>query len=280
MLSQMARRIGCAGIPNGTDSHYTDRNERVQPVRETRSMAITADERRAILLRGDDNVAVAAQADPAGDRAALRIGPERRGPRADRGSGTRWPWPTSSRARPVRKYGQIIGFASQPIPAGRMGSRAQRPGRPVRARLRHRHRAGPAAARGRAADVPGLPAARRPRRHAELCRRHQHGELLGQHLAAGRRAVPRRRLEARLPERRRRLRHHPQGRLRDAVRGPGPPDARTGAGRVRQPSERRGVSCIVGLGCEVSYTAHFVEAQDLVTLGGTSVRQDGGRPRC
>ena len=70
----------------------------------------------------------------------------------------------------------------------------------------------------------GYPPARRPGRHAELRRRDQHGQLLGEHVAVHRRAVPRRRLEGRLPQRRRRLRDHPQGGVRPAVRGAGPPD--------------------------------------------------------
>ena len=48
--------------------------------------------------------------------------------------------------------------------------------------------------RDRAPDLPRLPPPRRPGRHAELRRRHQHGELLGEHLAVHRRPVPGRRL--------------------------------------------------------------------------------------
>ena len=50
---------------------------------------------------------------------------------------------------------------------------------------------------GRAPHLPGLPPPRRPGRHPQLRRRHQHGELLGEHLAVHRRPVPRRRLAAR-----------------------------------------------------------------------------------
>ena len=80
-------------------------------------MATAAEERRAVLLRGDDNVAVAARPIPKGFVARARRADASRSASRSRW-GTRSRWATSPRGEPVRKYGQIIGFASKPIPAG------------------------------------------------------------------------------------------------------------------------------------------------------------------
>ncbi len=82
-------------------------------------MATATEDRRAVLLRGDDNVAVAARPIPKGFAHG--------GGRADDWS-VREPiaaGATRSLAlvdiavgEPVRKYGQIIGFASKAIPGG------------------------------------------------------------------------------------------------------------------------------------------------------------------
>ena len=155
-------------------------------------MATAAEAERAILLRGDDNVAVAARPIPKGFVADGRR-PDGRGPRADR---------AGAQGRPGRHRGRGAGPEVRPDhrlrlaadPRRGVGPRPQRQGRPVRARLRLRHRAARRSADGRAADLPGLPPPRRAGRHAELRRGHQHGELLGEHVAVHRRAVPRRRL--------------------------------------------------------------------------------------
>ena len=79
-------------------------------------MATATDDRRAVILRGDDNVAVAARPIPKGfvihaaDRAV-----EVREPIA---LGHKVALVEIPLGEPVRKYGQVIGFASKPIPAG------------------------------------------------------------------------------------------------------------------------------------------------------------------
>ncbi len=240
-------------------------------------MATAAEEQRAILLRGDDNVAVAARPIPKGFVLdGRRPGRSRSASRSR--SGTRSRWPTSPPGEPVRKYGQIIGFASKAIPAGALGPRPQRQGRPVRARLRLRHRA-PAGRRRRSSRGPfqGYPPARRPGRHAELRRRHQHGQLLGEHVAVHRRAVPRRRLADATS---RTSTASSRSRTRGAApcRSAGPTTQtleRVLAGFANHPNVAAYV--LVGLGCEVSFAQHLVETQDLVTLGGGQGQRRQGR---
>ncbi len=79
-------------------------------------MATAVDDRRAVLLRGDDNVAVAARPIPAGFALSL-VGREvvAREPIA---LGHKIALVDVAVGEPVRKYGQIIGFASKPIAAG------------------------------------------------------------------------------------------------------------------------------------------------------------------
>ena len=91
---------------------------------------------------------------------------------------------------PVRKYGQIIGFASKAIPAGSLVHVHN-----LKADLFERDYAFATekptiACAGGAKDVSRIPPARRPGRHAELHRRDQHRELLGEHLALRRRPIP------------------------------------------------------------------------------------------
>jgi altronate hydrolase len=76
-------------------------------------MATAAEARRAVLLRGDDNVAVAALPIPAGF--VLPMGVEVREPiKLGHKVATR----DIAEGEPILKYGQIIGFASKPILAG------------------------------------------------------------------------------------------------------------------------------------------------------------------
>lgn len=79
-------------------------------------MATAAEERKAVLLRGDDNVAVAAQPIPKGF--ALNLGGLTVEVREPIGLGHKVALVDISPGEPVRKYGQIIGFASKAIPAG------------------------------------------------------------------------------------------------------------------------------------------------------------------
>ena len=177
----------------------------------------TATEPKAVFLRGDDNVAVAARPIPRGF--VLTVG--------DRTVEVREPIALGHKVAAGRHRRGRAGPEVRPDHRVRLAGRS-RPGawvhvHNVKADLFERDYAfaseRPAGPADRAAaDVPGLPPARRPGRHAQLRRGHQHGQLLGEHLAVHRRAVPRRRLAKRLPQRRRRLRDHPQGGLRHAVR--------------------------------------------------------------
>jgi altronate hydrolase len=80
------------------------------------NMATAAEERRAVLLRGDDNVAVAARPIPRGF--LLRLGERAVEVREPIALGHKVALNAIERGEPIRKYGQIIGFASKPIPAG------------------------------------------------------------------------------------------------------------------------------------------------------------------
>ena len=147
-----------------------------------------------------------------------------------------------ARGEPVRKYGEVIGFATADIPAG---SHVHVHNLSAEGFERHggtqRPHHDPARCRdhGRTADLRGLPARRRPGRDPQLRRDHQHRQLLGLHEPVHRERG--RRPAGGLPERGRRRRADPQGRLRDAVRRPRPRAARARAGGVRGAPEHRGV---------------------------------------
>ncbi len=79
-------------------------------------MATAAEARRAVLLKGDDNVAVAAQPIPKGF--ALEVGGRTVDVREPIALGHKVALEDVAVGAPVRKYGQIIGFASRAIPAG------------------------------------------------------------------------------------------------------------------------------------------------------------------
>ena len=102
-------------------------------------MATAAEEQRAVLLRGDDNVAVAARPIPKGF--VLEVGGRAgRGPRADRaGAQGRPDGDRAGRAGPQVRPDHRVRLAGDPRRG--VGPRPQRQGRPVRARLRLRHRA-------------------------------------------------------------------------------------------------------------------------------------------
>lgn len=79
-------------------------------------MAHPAGAARAVLLRDDDNVAVAARPIPAGSR--LDLGAAAVEVREPIALGHKVALAEIAPGEPVRKYGQVIGFASRPIPAG------------------------------------------------------------------------------------------------------------------------------------------------------------------
>ena len=84
-----------------------------------------------------------------------------------------------ARDSPVRRYNQIIGFATRRHRAGRPRARAQPRSAGVRARLRVRRSLFAHEVRRRARHVPGHRASRRPRGDAQLHRHPLDGELLG-----------------------------------------------------------------------------------------------------
>jgi altronate hydrolase len=81
-------------------------------------MATAAEELKAVLLRSDDNVAVAARPIPKGF--VLRLGPgvPEVTVREPIGLGHKVALADIAEGEAVRKYGQVIGFASKPIAAG------------------------------------------------------------------------------------------------------------------------------------------------------------------
>src|SRR5829696_6276274 len=79
-------------------------------------MATATEERRAVLLRGDDNVAVAARPIPKGF--VMTIGGRTVEVREPIALGHKVALTEIEPGTPVRKYGQIIGFAARAIAAG------------------------------------------------------------------------------------------------------------------------------------------------------------------
>jgi len=79
-------------------------------------MAHAAGAAQAVLLRDDDNVAVAARPIPAGSR--LQLGTADVEVREPIALGHKVALADVAPGEPVRKYGQVIGFASRAIPAG------------------------------------------------------------------------------------------------------------------------------------------------------------------
>src|SRR5262245_24487572 len=79
-------------------------------------MAIAVEGPKAVVLRDDDNVAVAARPIPRG--AKLELGGRTIEIREPIGLGHKVALTAIAAGEPVRKYGQIIGFASRPISPG------------------------------------------------------------------------------------------------------------------------------------------------------------------
>ena len=84
--------------------------------REVAVMAVAVEEPKAVVLRDDDNVAVAARPIPRGF--VLRVGERTVEVREPIGLGHKVALTAIAAGQPVRKYGQIIGFASKAIPPG------------------------------------------------------------------------------------------------------------------------------------------------------------------
>ena len=202
-------------------------------------MATAAPPTKAVLLRSDDNVAVAAQPIPRGF--ALNLGSLTVEAREPIGLGHKVALCGIAQGEPVRKYGQIIGFASRPIPAG-----AHVHTHNLKADLFERDYAF-------ATERPPVPVPDRQRTFQGFLRpdgrvgtRNYIAVISTVNCSASTsRYIADRfrdgRLAERFPQRRRRLRDHAQGRLRVAVRGPGPPDPRARAGRFRPPPQRGGL---------------------------------------
>jgi altronate hydrolase len=79
-------------------------------------MVAAAEAERAILLRSDDNVAVAARPIPRGSR--LSVGGRTVEVREPIALGHKVALTAIEPGAPIRKYGQVIGFATETIPAG------------------------------------------------------------------------------------------------------------------------------------------------------------------
>ena len=139
----------------------------------------------------------------------------------------------------VRRYAQIIGFATSPIAEGdhvhthnlEMGARRARPR--VRQGLR------PDGPGQQSRDVHGHSPCRRKRRDPELPRRHLDGELLGHRFEGDRRSLARSARPRELPQHRRRRRAHPRQRVRPGFRGSGTRSPPTHHRGVRDPPEHR-----------------------------------------
>lgn len=161
---------------------------------------------------------------------------------------------------PIRKYNQIIGFATVDIAPGdhvhvhnvemHDFARDYAFGADVAGRLR---------AGGGAGDLPGLQAGQREGRHAQLYRRAVQRELLGHGVALHRGGVREAGRARCLPQRGRRRRDHPFDRLRHGRQREGYANLqRTLWGYARNPNFA-GV-LLVGLGCEVNQIDFLLEA--------------------
>ena len=203
-------------------------------------MATAAEEQRAVVLRGDDNVAVAARPIPRGFVLDGRR-PGGRGPRADRARAQGRPGRHRRRASRSASTGRSSGSPRRRSPPGR-GSTSTTSRPTCSSATTPSPPSGPPCPTAEPRDLPRLPPARRPGRHPELRRRHQHRELLGEHLAVHRRPVPRRRLaEATSPTSTASSRSPTRGAAPIPFEGQDHKTARARAGRVRQPPERRRV---------------------------------------
>ena len=241
-------------------------------------MATAAEEQRAVLLRGDDNVAVAARPIPQGVRPRRSAAGRSRSASRSRW-GTRWRCADIAPGEPVRKYGQIIGFASQADPRRVVGPRPQRQGRPVRARLRLRHRAArrpaarPSRGRSRATSRPD----------GRVGTRNYIAVISTVNCSASTSQVHRRAVPATAPgEATSRTstassRSPTRGAAAMPFDGPDHQQLDRVAGRVRPAPNVGGLRPRRPRAARSARRQHLVEAQDLVTLG--AARRNGGARR-
>ncbi len=179
-------------------------------------MTAIADDPKAVVLRSDDTVAVAARPIPRGF--VLQLDGQTVEVREPIGLGHKVALADIAAGEPVRKYGQIIGFASKAIPAGSLRPRAQPESRPLRARLCVRDRNG----RGRRGRIGNGPFEVILRPDGRVGTRNYIAVVSTVNCSAStsRYVADRFRDGAwrqRFPQYRRRVRDHAQGRLRAAV---------------------------------------------------------------
>ena len=244
-------------------------------------MATAAEELKAVLLRGDDNVAVAARPIPRGFVLRLGHGVPEVEVREPIGLGHKVALLDMREGEPVRKYGQVIGFASKPIAAGSWVHVHN-----VKADLFERDYA-------YATEHPPVP---------PMTERHTFPGYLRPDGRVGTRnyvaVISTVNCSASTSR-------YIADRFRDVAWKNDYPNvdgvfAVTHKGGCAMPFEGRdhkalervlagfanhpnvAAYVLIGLGCEVSFTRHVVESQDLVVLGGARADRSGGgkvRPR-
>ncbi len=242
-------------------------------------MAFTAEGPRAVVLRGDDTVAVAARPLPRGFLLETRGNPiEIREPI---GLGHKVALADIAPGEAVRKYGQIIGFASKAIPAGSLVHVHN-----LKADLFERDYA--FATETPAAAAPGQPRTFRGylRPDGRVGTRNYVAVISTVNCSASTSRYVADRFRDNLW---RKDFPNVDGVFAITHKGgcglpfEGPDHKileRVLAGFANHPNVAAYV--IVGLGCEVSFAQHLVDAQDLVTLGaakGNGHRKAGPRPR-
>ncbi|HZW33390.1 MAG TPA: altronate dehydratase family protein [Isosphaeraceae bacterium] len=238
-------------------------------------MAVAVEEPKAVVLRNDDNVAVAARPIPRGF--VLNLGGREIPVREPIALGHKVALADIAAGEPVRKYGQIIGFAAKAIPAGSHVHVHN-----LKADLFERDYAF-------ASEHPEVPRADRPRTFRGYLR--PDGRVGTRNYVAVISTVNCSASTSRYVADRFRdgawRRDFPNVDGVFAITHKGGcglpfegPDhqilERVLAGFANHPNVAAYV--IVGLGCEVSYAQHLVEAQHLVTLGGPRANGPAARP--
>lgn len=231
-------------------------------------MATAAEELKAVLLRADDNVAVAARPIPKGFVLRLGRGISEIEVREPIGLGHKVALREIAEGEPIRKYGQTIGFATKPIPAGSWVHVQN-----VRADLFDRDYAF-------ASERPETPPASEPRTFPGYLR--PDGRVGTRNYVAVISTVNCSASTSRYIADRFRDESwkkdfpnvdgvfavtHKQGCAIPFEGRDHKTLERVLAGYARHPNIAAYV--LVGLGCEVSFASHVIEAQDLVTLGGS-----------
>lgn len=244
-------------------------------------MATAAEELKAVLLRADDNVAVATRPIPKGHVLRLGRGTSEIEVREPIGLGHKIALREIAEGEPIRKYGQTIGFATRAIAAGSWvhvqnvkadlfdrdyAFASERPDPPRMTERRtfqgYLRPDGRVGTRNYVAVISTVNCSASTSRYiADRFR----GEAWKKDFpnVDGVFAVTHKQGCA-IPF---------EGRDHQTLE-------RVLAGYARHPNIAAYV--LVGLGCEVSYASHVIEAQDLVVLGGAKVADKGGakaRPR-